>query len=334
LVLASAPGDPVKAAGPSFVISADGSKHYLAYGAGYGGIYLVELDQTTGIPISGFGNCIVRYSSDGTNQRVGFPEIIYNSSTHFYYCLATNEDGRVYGQNIEITRSAEITGPYLSYNGDNFTVGKADVDLWNMWHAVVPYAMLDSAKAVTSGWGNVGSPGVIKDGNNWFIVHNAKTLAVHKPISFEGYSTLHIRQLDWLPINSGWPVICPERYAGVQNDTLTSDDIVGEWDYNTLWYETYIQGINGEFWSGMMLNANNTISGTITGTWTFEPSTRLLTIISATWGNEQINLCVRRVKDWEYKITGTLPLTLAAAGVNNTFAQKPGVWMKKRPVVN
>jgi hypothetical protein len=346
-VLGSAPGDPVKAAGPSFVALPDNSKHYLAYGAKFGGIYLVELDKTTGLPIGGFGNRIAFYSTDGTNQRIGFPEIVYNSATNFYYLFMTCDDGDLYGQNIEVIRSVNVTGPYLGYNDNDYSVtGRVDDgNLWNSSHILSPYAMYDSARVRTPGWGETGSMGVIKDGNNWFAVNNARL--INRQIDWdriicEGPFSLQIRNLDWLSDKNGWPVVQPtyyNPYSGDEDNTplsqdISMEDIVGDWDYATRWYERAPKFLNPPGVVFIQFKADGTLGG-ISGTWTYDASSKRILMISATWGNEQIAMVVRRTKDNDYnKSVATYPTILSAAGYNNTFGQKPVVWMKQRPKQN
>lgn len=335
LVLASKPGDPVKAAGPCFVALPDNSKHYLFYGAKYGGIYVTEIDKNTSQPLNGFGKRVAFYSQDPeNNQRIGFPEVVFRNG--YYYLFMTCDDEGLYGQNVEVIRSNNIEGPYFSFNGDNYTdAGNYDLNIWNTSHILSPYCMFDSARNKTPGWGETGSIGVVQDGDNWYAVNNARLIKSQVDwdrIICEGPWTLQIRNLEWISTNNGWPVVMPTLYSDEEN-TITADDIAGDWDYATRWYEYYPKFLNPPGVVFLKFLPDGTMGGDISGTWTYNPATREILMHSATWsapGGEDIIMIVRRTRDNDYKANGPYPVILAAAGYNLTFGRKPIVWMKQR----
>ena len=44
-----------------------------------------------------------------------------------------------------------------------------------------------------------------------------------------------VREIYWS--QDGWPMVAPERYAGVPNTEITEDDIIGSWEEITLNYQ-------------------------------------------------------------------------------------------------
>jgi len=183
--------------------------------------------------------------------------------------------------------------------------------------------------------GETGSMGIVQDGDNWYAVNNARLIKSQVDwdrIICEGPWTLQIRNLEWISTNNGWPVVMPTLYSNEEN-TITADDIAGDWDYATRWYEYYSKFLNPPGVVFLKFLPDGTMGGDISGTWTYNPATREILMHSATWsapGGEDIIMIVRRTRDNDYKANGPYPVILAAAGYNLTFGRKPIVWMKQR----
>ncbi len=97
-----------------------------------------------------------------------------------------------------------------------------------------------------------------------------------------------VRAIVWTP--DGWPLVLPERYAGIAQKTITESELLGDWQHINLVYNYKRQDAS----VSMTLAANHTVkSGWKTGkAWRFDASKNVLTI-----DNEQFYL--RRELDWE-----------------------------------
>jgi arabinan endo-1,5-alpha-L-arabinosidase len=104
----------------------------------------------------------------------------------------------------------------------------------------------------------------------------------------------HVRRLVWCPASASepdnlWPIALPERYAAVPDwGTITKDSLVGTWEHINLKYNYGQQ--DGA--TALTLNANGTMSGALTGNWSYDATKKQLTL-----GN--VVVCVEREVDWE-----------------------------------
>ena len=80
----------------------------------------------------------------------------------------------------------------------------------------------------------------------------------------------------------------PERYAGVTQTPISASELVAGWEHIQLNYKYQTQQVS----QNVKLNADNTVSGAMSGTWSFDETNRILQI------NSQ-KLYVAREVDWE-----------------------------------
>ncbi len=121
LVIGSTNGSPYNTIDPSFCRDNSGNL-WMAFGSYWNGIYLVQLNTTTGLRIP---------PNSPTYQLAhnGSIEASYLWRRGGYYYLFVNWgsccDGVNSTYNIRIGRSTSITGPYVDRNGINMVVGVA-----------------------------------------------------------------------------------------------------------------------------------------------------------------------------------------------------------------
>ena len=110
---------------PTAFYDRDG-KMWLVYGSWSGGIFLLELDEETGLPIhpanndeenidAYFGKRLI----GGSHQSIEGPYILYDEVSDYYYLFVSygslTHDG---GYQIRLFRSQDVTGPYLDPSGN------------------------------------------------------------------------------------------------------------------------------------------------------------------------------------------------------------------------
>ncbi len=104
----------------------------------------------------------------------------------------------------------------------------------------------------------------------------------------------HVRKIVWAPASVNepdnlWPIALPQRYANVPDyGTITKDSLIGSWEHIKLEYKYAEQCTATE----LKLNADGTMSGALTGNWSFDESKKQLKL-----GN--VIVCVEREVDWE-----------------------------------
>ena len=108
---------------PAVFTDMDG-RMWLVYGSWSGGIFLIELDKATGLPVSPkeTGEGIDPYYGyrllGGGHHAIEAPYIVYDSETKYYYLfLSYGELKREGGYQIREFRSKTPTGPYVDAKG-------------------------------------------------------------------------------------------------------------------------------------------------------------------------------------------------------------------------
>jgi len=268
----------------SFIVTPEG-EHWLIYGSWHSGIAAVQLNSSTGKPdklenIEDYGVRIAGRGSVDTNRWQGLeaPEIIYNEETGYYYLFLAYDELSV-AYNTRVARSQNITGPYLGIDGANVTKG---AEAWPM--LTHPYAFNEH-----TGWVGISHASVFKDPETkkWFYASQGRLPENVPGITVSNAVMMgHIRRIEWT--EDGWPLVSPERFAGVPESTITKESIVGTWEHITLDYQ--YRSIQES--SIVIFHANNMVTGNITGTWSFDNETKKLTI-----NNREI--IVADAWDWE-----------------------------------
>jgi arabinan endo-1,5-alpha-L-arabinosidase len=255
----------------------------------------LQVDPTTGKPINTLGEPYANSVSELTARygvRIGTrtassrwqgseaPEIIYKDG---YYYLFMAYDGLGVPYNTRVVRSANIDGPYLDITGRNFTNGSGDC------YPIVthPYKF-----NLSNGWVGISHCSIFQkeNTNEWFYMSQGRL-----PESVNNNIMMgHVRRIVWCPASTSepdnlWPIALPERYAAVPDyGTITKDSLTGTWEHINLKYSYGIQ--DGA--STLTLKADGTMSGALTGNWSYNATKKQLTM-----GN--VVVCVEREIDWE-----------------------------------
>jgi len=293
---------------PSMVITPEG-EHYLIYGSWHTGIAALKLNPETGKPnkletIDDYGVRIAGRGNVNTDrwQALEGPEIIYNPDTGYYYLFLAYDELSV-AYNTRVARSTNITGPYFGMDGGNISNG---AQCWPM--VTHPYGFSSH-----TGWVGFAHCSVFQnpESKEWFYASQARLPKDVPGINVSNAVMMgHIRSIQWT--EDGWPVVAPERYAGVPKTTITEASLIGTWEQITMKYQ--YQTIQKS--STLVLSSDKKVSGSVTGTWSYNSSTKTLTI-----NNTKYN--VDDAWDWEASPRKT---TITYSGFTPTG--RP-VWAKK-----
>lgn len=284
---------------PTYVVTPE-NKHYLIHGSWHSGFALLQLDATTGKPLNKLGNPWSGTAAELSSRygvRVGTrtassrwqgseaPEVIYKDG---YYYLFVAYDGLDVPYNTRVVRSSSIEGPYYDITGRNFTAGAGDC---------FPIVTHPYKFNLSYGWVGISHCCIFKKENTeeWFYMSQGRLPA---NVGGNAYSNAlmmgHVRRLVWCPASSSepnnlWPIALPERYAAVPNyGTITKDSLVGTWQHINLTYNYGVQNTA----ASLTLNANGTMTGALTGSWSYDAAKKQLKL-----GN--VVVCVEREVDWE-----------------------------------
>ncbi|MCU7549797.1 arabinan endo-1,5-alpha-L-arabinosidase [Chitinophagaceae bacterium LB-8] len=293
---------------PTFIVTPEG-EHWLIYGSWHSGIAALKLNPATGKPdkletIDDYGVRIAGRGNVNTNrwQALEGPEIIYNQVTGYYYLfLAYDELSIAY--NTRVARSRNITGPYVGIDGASVTTG---AECWPM--LTHPYAFSGH-----TGWVGISHCSIFQnpDTKEWFYASQGRLPENVPGINVSNAVMMgHVRQIHWT--EDGWPVIAPERYAGVPKTTIKEEYIPGTWEQITMQYQYKViqQPIT------MLLTIDKKVSGGVTGTWSLDTTKGILTI-----NNIKYNLS--NAWNWE-----SVPRKVTVTYSGLTLTGRP-IWAKK-----
>lgn len=284
---------------PTYIETPQG-RHWLIYGSWHSGFALLEIDPVSGKPVAApLGNpwaddaqeLMARYGLRiGTRNAASrwqgseAPEIIYKDG---YYYLFMAYDALNVPYNTRVVRSKNIEGPYLDITGRNFTNGRGDC------YPIVthPYKFNEGF-----GWTGISHCAIFqRDGSNeWFYCSQGR---LPHNVGGNPYSNAimmgHVRKLVWCPASPSepdnlWPIALPERYAAVPQGPIAASEIAGTWEHINLDYNYGVQDGSTD----LVLHADGTMSGAMSGRWSFDDSTRRLTL-------GDVVVCVERELDWE-----------------------------------
>lgn len=310
---------------PTYIVTPE-AKHYLIHGSWHSGFALLEVDANSGKPLNKLGEPYANSTGELTARyglRIGTrnassrwqgseaPEIIYKDG---YYYLFIAYDGLDVPYNTRVVRSTNIEGPYLDITGRNFTTGSGE----SFPIVTHPYKF-----NLSYGWVGIAHCAIFQkeNSNEWFYMSQGRLPA---NVGGNAYSNAimmgHVRRIVWCPVSPAepdnlWPIALPQRYAAVPDyGTITADSIVGIWEHMNLRYTYGQQAVA----TSLTLNANGTMSGALTGNWSYDAAKKQITL-----GN--VIVCVEREVDWE---ATPRRVTLVYAGTEKNL--NATYWGKKK----
>ena len=219
---------------PALFYDANG-RLWMVYGSWSGGIFLLELDQETGVPIrpepSGdrhvdpyFGIHLL----GGNHNSIEGPYIVYDEEVEFYYLFVSY--GRLTsegGYQVRVFRSRDPQGPYTDARGRELdpVYPHAEFGAKLMGNYILPSL---SRAYMAPGHG---SALIRDDGTRLFVFH----------VRFDDGAEYHEPRVhQWFVNSDGWPVMAPFAYQGerLQEGGFTTDQVVG--DYQLVGFGTDI----------------------------------------------------------------------------------------------
>ncbi len=243
------------------------NKLYLAYGSWSGGIFTLQLNKETGLPIyPGFdsvtegGNVVDRYFGTHIAGGKGWsgegPFVYYDKETDFYY-LQSSYDwlGTEGGYHIRMFRSKSPVGPFTDISGNNAVYGENHSE-----HGVKMfgnYKFSSMKNAYTSG-GH--SSALIDDNGERFVFYHTR---------FKGSDYFELRVHQMFMNEDGWVVIAPFKYTGdkISETGYSDEEITGIYEYIN--HGTGIaEGKKVNLPGMVQLKEDGTVTGAAEGTWT------------------------------------------------------------------
>jgi arabinan endo-1,5-alpha-L-arabinosidase len=292
---------------PTVVVDPSGN-NYLYYGSAWDGIYILELDPTTGLAKSpGYkGKRIAMRGKTGNtaNGNIEGPEIIYNDQFKKYY-LFISYDWLSTKYNVRVGRSDSPAGPFTDFDGKDINLETDHVPM-----ILTPYSFKGHL-----GWQGTGHCSVFRNGDQFLMSHQGR------PVADFYYMVMHTRQIFWT--EDGWPVVSPERFAATEQTTINKDELSGNWEQIILGYRV-VPGYDKEqvtpdlqVATTLTLASDGSLNADTKSSWTYSGNQ-----LTMKWSNGFTDkVIVSHGWDWENKRN-----CLVFTGLNNAGTV---IWGKK-----
>ena len=241
-------------------------KMYMCYGSWSGGIFTLEIDKTTGRcihPKSGQtadGRMVDSYFgtkiSGGYGKSGEGPFIEYNADTGYYYLWVTygglTSTG---GYNMRVARSKSPLGPFKDPAGKDMALtSKVDINPIGL-KVMTNYKFSSLQRAYMA----PGHNSVLHDSDGqWYLVNHTR---------FDDGGEFHEVRVHAMNFNeAGWPVVMPYEYSGETWSETGFEPASLAGTYEFINHGTSTDGTITTA-QKITLNADGTISGAVTGTW-------------------------------------------------------------------
>lgn len=268
---------------PAVFYDKDG-KLWMVYGSYSGGIFITELDTSTGLPKDtsttnyGWGTKLL----GNYHARIEAPYIIYNKDTDYYYLYLSFGGLDASGAyNVRVARSKNPTGPFVDAEGNDMIncQGKSSTIFHDKSYADYGVKLLgnytwSSSTTTNQGYVSPGHNSAYYDSTTgkYFIIFHSR---------FPGQGEAHQVRVHEMKFNSeGWPVVLPFRYTGLDESATISSlsgtykVIVDKDTYNSDGY-TFSPTIKTPI--NYVFNIDGTVTGSdiTSGTWVIESGNQL-----------------------------------------------------------
>ncbi|MGN7763755.1 glycoside hydrolase family 43 protein [Paenibacillus sp. 22594] len=246
----------------------ENGKLWMVYGSYSGGIFILELDTKTGLPLpdQGYGKKLL----GGNHARIEGPYMLYSPETDYYYLFLSygGLDAKG-GYNIRVARSKNPDGPFEDSEGKAMLDAKGTAGVLFDDPVYSPYGvkLMGNFEFTNAGLDpEANRPGYVSPGHN-SAYYDAKSgqyfLIFHT--RFPGRGEEHEVRVHQMFMNTeGWPVVAPHRYSGEKIGKYTAEEISGGYGYINHGKEITAKVAGSE---PIELTTDGKITGAVEGTW-------------------------------------------------------------------
>jgi arabinan endo-1,5-alpha-L-arabinosidase len=264
-------------------------KLWMVYGSYSGGIFIMQIDESTGLPVAGQG--YGKRLMGGNHAPIEASYIIYSPQTKYYY-LFTSFGGfdSTGGYNMRVARSLNPDGPYLDAKGNDMSTVKANpsVPLFDT-ASIAPYGqklMGNYQYALASG--ETGTQiGYVSPGHNSAYYDSATGkyfLVFHTRFPNQGeYHEVRVHEM--FMNEDGWLVVAPFRYVPTNlSQTTVAADVTATDVQGAYKMVNHGKDITATIKQSQVvtLAANGAVSGAVTGTWTHNGNNKITVDLGST----------------------------------------------------
>lgn len=252
-------------------------KLWMVYGSYSGGIFILEMDKTSGKPLAGQG--YGKHLIGGNHSRIEGAYIQYSPETQYYYMFTSFGGLDANGAyNVRVARSKNPNGPYVDAKGTDMATVKSNPALPLFDDAsIAPHGVKLMGNHVFKAQANeTGTPqGYVSPGHNsthydaaskkYFMIFHAR---------FPNRGEQHEVRVHEMFMNAdGWPVVAPLRYVPLsKNATALAAEVSAMDAQGTYQFINHGKDISAATRQAqsVVLNADGSVSGDVSGTWKHE----------------------------------------------------------------
>ena len=189
----------------------------MIYGSFFGGIHIVELSVESGMRLRDETGALIARRPASVDGAIEGAYVQYRAEED-RFVLFVSYDSLIDTYSVRVGVADEITGPYRDAAGNDLT-------------SPAPESAVEVGTKVLGGHRFPGGIGLIAPGHNSIFIDDDATFMVHH-VRLADAPTQHeaqIRRVHWT--QSGWPLVSPHPFAGVETERLTApEEVSGEWD--------------------------------------------------------------------------------------------------------
>ncbi|MHC5375019.1 glycoside hydrolase family 43 protein [Enterococcus sp. LJL120] len=241
-------------------------KMWMVYGSYSGGIFILEMDDQTGLPVDrdSYGTHLI----GGNHSRIEAPYIQYNEQNGYYYLFTSFGGLDSYGgYNIRVARSKNPDGPYEDSQGNLMSEVKGaegssfdDTSIQDYGVKLIGNFLYEEDDGLTNA-------GYISPGHNssyYDATQDQYYLIFHT--RFPNSGELHeVRVHQYYFTENGWPIMSPLRFADESLADYSKKQVTGSYSLITF-TKDISDWLNNP--QTIELTSKQTITGDVTGEWT------------------------------------------------------------------
>jgi arabinan endo-1,5-alpha-L-arabinosidase len=237
---------------------------WMVYGSYSGGIYILEMDKTTGKPKAGqgYGTHLV----GGDFRAIEGAYVLYSPESQYYYLFysvagfAAND-----GYNIRIARSKTPKGPYLDPAGNDIAAA-AGLEVGGKLLGGFEFTQAFADETESWGYQSPGHNSAYYDDakKRHLLIMHTRFPASATP--YPGNAEAHaVRTHEMFVNRDGWLVVSPQRYVPIEGtNTVDVAEIPGHYKFVNQGKAVNKSAIKSQY---ITLNENRTVTGAEAGTW-------------------------------------------------------------------
>lgn len=238
---------------------------WMVYGSYSGGIYVLEMDASTGKPKAGQG--YGKHLVGGNYRAIEGAFVMYSPVADYFYLFysvagfAAND-----GYNIRIARSKTPNGPYLDPAGVDIATINGTLEIGGKLLGGFEFTKTLGETAPSWGYQSPGHNSAIYDAatqRHLLVTHTRfPASATEFPNNIEAHA---VRTHEMFVNKEGWLVVSPERYVPLSGGNLVDvAEIPGHYKFVNQGLGVNKAAIKSSYIS---LHSDGAVSGSDTGTW-------------------------------------------------------------------